>query len=417
MKLLVNICAQDGIISHNSGVGTMVKRYIDTFIKIFKDNDIEYTINLFTPEYNQNGFGYSETTKEYNENLENVYIYEVSNGTNGQKFFGSRENWEIVSKNISDIINSFSMNEYDYVITIANDTPFAKVLPLTLELDNHIKVWVPHSTARIHQIEALDDKNVQERIMWEENIIKYINMNKKSYVGTVGKYIKEHLINEYSLKQDKAISFHNGEVLFKENVYEENDEIKSIYDTIDKNGDIILTFGRPEKYKNLDASMKIAKELNMRSVVITQEYYPGMSYVDYLKELAKETGTELYLNNSFYLPHYILKNYKNNIILIVPSKKEIAGLIINEVRRYNKDNILLVVNDIDGLNEQVNDMVDGLLIDTDNVLESTRKIKKYLNRESIRKLNYNSQKRLKKDYDFYMNCKNFLKRLIGVFDE
>ena len=38
MRLLINICAQDGVVSHNSGVGTMVSRYVDSFIKIFKDN-------------------------------------------------------------------------------------------------------------------------------------------------------------------------------------------------------------------------------------------------------------------------------------------------------------------------------------------------------------------------------------------
>ena len=417
MKLLINICAQDGIISHNCGVGTMVKRYIDTFIKIFTDNKIEYKINLFTPEYNPGGFGYSETTKNYNENLNNVAINIVSNGTNGKKFFGNKENWEIVSNNIADIINSFSTKEYDYIITIANDTPVAGVLPLIKNSENHIKVWIPHSTAKIHQTEELNSLDARARILWEEKAIKYINTNKNSYLGAVGKYIKEHLISEYLLKPNKVISIHNGEMLFKENVYEENENIKNIYDKFNKSADIILSFGRPEKYKNLDASMRLAKELDMKSVIITQEYYLGMPYVNYLKELAQETGTELYLNTPFHLPQYILKNFENKIVLIVPSKKEIAGLVINEIRRYNKDNILLVANNIDGLNEQIEDEVDGILINIDNIEESAIKVRKHLNKKSIKKLNYNSQLRLKKDYDFEKNCKIFLKKIIGGINE
>ena len=68
MKLLINLCAQDGIVSHNSGVGTMVKRYIYVFTKLLKGKNIDYKINLFTPEYNEGGFGYSSSTKEYNKN-------------------------------------------------------------------------------------------------------------------------------------------------------------------------------------------------------------------------------------------------------------------------------------------------------------------------------------------------------------
>lgn len=116
MKLLINLCAQDGIVSHNSGVGTMVKRYIYVFTKLLEEKNIDYKINLFTPEYNVDGFGYSKETKEHNINLKNVEIYELSNGTNGKKFFGSKDNWEILSKNVANVINNINFKEYDYVL-------------------------------------------------------------------------------------------------------------------------------------------------------------------------------------------------------------------------------------------------------------------------------------------------------------
>ena len=51
MKLLINICAHDGIVSHYTGVGTIVKRYIEAFSNVLAKTKIEYTMNLFTPEY------------------------------------------------------------------------------------------------------------------------------------------------------------------------------------------------------------------------------------------------------------------------------------------------------------------------------------------------------------------------------
>ena len=74
MKLLINLCAHDGIVSHYTGVGTMVKRYIKTISKILKERNIEYELNLFTPEYVENSFGYSQQTKILHNTLK---IYQL----------------------------------------------------------------------------------------------------------------------------------------------------------------------------------------------------------------------------------------------------------------------------------------------------------------------------------------------------
>lgn len=36
MKLLINFCAHDGIISHYAGVGTIVRRYIESINYLLK---------------------------------------------------------------------------------------------------------------------------------------------------------------------------------------------------------------------------------------------------------------------------------------------------------------------------------------------------------------------------------------------
>ena len=52
MKLLVNLCAHDGIISHYAGVGTIVRMYVEVIRKILSEKNINYHLNLFTLEFN-----------------------------------------------------------------------------------------------------------------------------------------------------------------------------------------------------------------------------------------------------------------------------------------------------------------------------------------------------------------------------
>ena len=414
MKLLVNMCAQDGIVSHNSGVGTMAKRYIYALMSLFEKNGVDYHINLFTPEYDRNAYGYSLTTEEENKALDNVTIYELPNGSNRELFFGFLENWQAISKNITEVINSIDFSEYDYVLTLAHDTPFAGVIENAKEGERHYKIWIPHSTAKIHNTEERiqNDPKVIERIKWELEGVEYINNHDNCFLAVIGDYIKEHMINEYNLRPEKALSIYNGEVLSKKTKYEENKECETLYKNMNKKGDIMLSFGRPEEYKNLDATMKLGKKMHMRNIVAVQQYYDDMPYVNYLKELAKDTNTELYIDKPFNFPQYILNRYPNRIILVVPSKREIAGLIINEIRKFNKDNILLVSNNIDGLKEQIEDGVDGILVDLDNIDASSEKIKN--NIDNIAIMNKNAQKTLHERYDFEKNLEIFLIELLNI---
>lgn len=96
------------------------------------------------------------------------------------------------------------------------------------------------------------------------------------------------------------------------------------------------------------------------------------------------------------------------MILLIPSKKEIFGLIVNQVRKLNKDNILIVANDIGGLHEQIEDGNDGVLVNLENLEESARKISKYFNIENIREFNQKSQIKLKNTYNFEKICDIFL---------
>lgn len=94
--------------------------------------------------------------------------------------------------------------------------------------------------------------------------------------------------------------------------------------------------------------------------------------------------------------------------MLIPSKKEIFGLIINQVRKLNKNNILIVANDIGGLHEQISDCEDGILVNLNNIDESANKIRKFFNNEYLIKFNENSQQKLEDSYNFEKICFQFL---------
>ena len=414
MKLLINLCAHDGIISHYAGVGTIVRRYIEVIRKILSEKNINYHLNLFTLEFNERSMGYNKELWDYHASLDNVSLYILSNGTNGETSFGNIENWLLASKNAASEINKFSFNDYDYILNLCNDTPFAYLVTLIRNEKNSITAWIPHSTGKIYDEDmSLSDKKltINERVKMEQDVIDYINNQDNTYAISTGLYIRNHLINSYGLINN--IDLINGELLFRNNIYTENNRIYEIFKEINNYDSIILSLGRAERYKNLDKTMLLGSKLGIKPIVITQQYFEEQPIVKEYKELAEKTNSLLYIDEPFFLPQYIIKNYNKPMILLIPSEREIFGLIINEMRRFNKDNVLIVANDRGGLHEQINDGIDGILVNLDDIDSSVNKIRKYFDNESVRKVNLESQKNLKNNYDLEKNFVIFFKKVLG----
>ena len=275
-----------------------------------------------------------------------------------------------------------------------------------------------HSIVKIHQVDSAivdSDKYYYKRLEWENDAITYINNNDNCYMGVIGEFIANHLIKEYHLDYRKAIKIYNGEILDnKTRTF--SDISKELFKQLKDFDSIILSFGRAEAYKNLTAAFKLGKELNIHSVVIGQLYYDNQPIGEDYKKEAEEYNGSLFLNPPLDFAHYILQNYDKNMICLVPSKKEIQGLIINEVRSLNKDNILIVANKINGLKAQIIDGFDGVLVDLDDIKSSALKIKKYFNTKMMSILNNNSQQTIKTKFDLVNNIRTFLNTIINMED-
>ncbi len=204
----------------------------------------------------------------------------------------------------------------------------------------------------------------------------------------------------------------------RETVYEETEEMALLFNEIKDYDSMLFSFARAEEYKNLEATMHLGKKLGIKPVVIAQSYFPGQPIIKQYETTARNTGTKLFVDVPFHFPQYILKHYDKPLVMLIPSKEEIVGLIVNETRKLNKANVLVVANDIGGLHEQIADGRDGVLVDLEDISGAADKISKYLDKDKIRDMNTLSQARLKEMYDFEKICTVFLRTLLGgKYDE
>jgi glycosyltransferase involved in cell wall biosynthesis len=415
-NILINLCAHDGIISHYTGVGSIVKDYIHALTQIISTAELNITLNLFTPEYLPESFGYSSKTEEENMRLSSQLsgaIFQISNGSSGARNYGFVEDWQVLVRNTAQVINSLDIEKYDTVLNLYNDTPFAQLAKHLSVNDKIRNFWIPHSTIKIHGVDSAVDNDssyFDMRLAWEQETIDFINHTQYNFVITIGQYIREHLIKEFHLNHVKAIDLFNGRILQSTNVSTSLDE--EVLRLVG-NRKILLTFGRAEPYKNLEYSIKLGNLIDdpqLLNIVIAQGYggYMGI-YNDYKK--LNNGNTLLYLDPPFDFVKKLLA-LPNDIAVIVPSIAETMGLIINEIRVLDKDNIAIVANNTNGLAEQIENNIDGFLIEcTDANLEKNAKFLKDLllgDSVHIKQVKKAGIVRVEKDYDLLKNVQHFL---------
>ncbi len=433
-KINLNICAHDGITSLYTGVGRIA---YDSVRVLCRKNilGIPYRVNVITGKYNNNCLGFQENIRE--DTRESVRrtggdLYECFNYSNGDVSYGNIKNWQAVSVSAATILKSISeLYPQSVNINICLDTPFAQVPNIMLQMgknmSKHRTIWIPHSTVKIHKV----DSAIQEerdyyniRAGWEQEVIDLASKNKYVYIGYVGEFMKKHLIKEYSANISKLLDFTNGLDLKNPRFtrrYQEKEviDILNIY-RIPLDKPLIVSFGRLEDYKGFEYTIKVGGMLEkkgVQTVLIAQPYHQADPIISEYKNLFRKYNPHgIFISEyPFDLPHKILQ-WKNTKILLVPSVAEPFGLVPEEGRLYRRKQLAIVTSKTDGFLEQIDDGVDGFMLNFDDLKLAADRLIKILDLppSEIEMINQKGYLRAISKYDLEKNISSSIKNFISI---
>jgi len=118
--------------------------------------------------------------------------------------WGGSLQWRSASLSLASFLST--LEGYELIIFLGNDTIFALVGNYLKENKNIAIIWIPHSLGNIFD----DEFSNEERLSIEKDSINLINKTNNHYVGYIGDYLKEILLNEYYCQNEKLLPFKNG---------------------------------------------------------------------------------------------------------------------------------------------------------------------------------------------------------------
>jgi glycosyltransferase involved in cell wall biosynthesis len=427
--------AHDGFSSQYTGVGTIARDFMFCSIELRQTLlrslfTCEITYIYATIKYRQGCFGYSETLRNatiqfVNEHKGLRYV-ELLNNSGGAYSYGTLGNWQAASVSAATLL-SFLSQEFDYVVAICSDTPFAQVAKRLFghfDLSNVVIVWVPQSTALAHHSAYMsppDPARFEERLQWEAAAVEFTNVHPQAFLGSIGPFMGRHLVEEYSAVNEKIVGVSNALYLrrLSRNIKSQAEIAQTLSKyaiPIDK--PLLFSFGRCEHYKGLDLVVDNASELVDRHgffvLILCSPRSKNMPYSEHLQLSAAALGNNVRLifELDFELPHEIMQ-WHNTRILALLSREEPFGIIPIEARSYGNPYMSLVVSEVGGLQDQVQDGVDGFLTKLDSL--SIRSVfRRAVNISSTKRrlMASTGQRLVRSNYDFVSVYAEFLRRLI-----
>lgn len=435
-KVAIVYMAHDGFTSLYTGVGSVARDFFLSFphvSKNLKNGFKNYSFDLYatTIKYEKSCFGFSEKLK--NETLsfvkknKNIHLIELLNGSNADESYATIQYWKFASISGATFIYTLLL-KYNQVIVIAVDTPFAQVANYFFKqysFKNVKIIWLPQSTALIHRRKTQSlTKEEEERYQWEKETVILAAKNRQVFIGCVGSFMKKHLIRDYSAKPSRMINLNNG--LDLKRLEDNKVSQKTVENLLEKlnvptDRPILFSFGRSEKYKGLDLVVANSLELIDKYkyyVLIFCSPYPDKDGVATLRKLRfleakRKRDIKVYLTHDFSLPHYIMQWQQTNILAIL-SRAEPSGLIPIESRYYNNPSLTLLVSDVGGLPDQVENNRDGFItkLDSNSIKKSLNNIN-MLSRQDKRKISANGYDKIIKTYDQASINTRFINNLLN----
>lgn len=383
INIHIFVVSLDGINSHITGVGTVVKDFISSLSEI-NDKLLQYNICIskltaITSFLSKDSVDFSKETLTNASNTCEVFsggIYEIKSFASGNfkseiwsgtKESGTISQWEILSKNAATLINENIKEDFSFIFL--HDTVFSQV-PKFLSYPIHAKlIWIPHSLGLVFNDRWTEIKTVFER----DGILSLIQNN--GTIGSTSVVFYEKLLSNFSEENIDIFKISNyfpGSAIkkIKNNFYNINDLDKWFGNKIG-----IFCWGRCTPQKGwhifLPALKKfmeseIGLSIHVRLIMAMETAPPKyrQEILDLISNLPAERVLCRY-NFDLILPLQTIYNGLPSIIAI-PSLFEGMSLVALEAMELSEGNTKIIYNNIQSLSEILIDNHNAYSVDGKN---------------------------------------------------
>ncbi len=258
-KIAFVVVSHDGLVSLCTGVGVVVHSFIEAFIDISRESKFlrKNKVDLFclAPFLRENSPDFRKDIKGITKNVcfthggALIDIPTFSEGESQGSIWGGSTQWLSASLSASVFLRMFA-ERYEKVVVIAHDTIFSSIRKFIPSCDNLQIIWIPHSLSSIFK----DEFSNRERIKLENEAIAHLLMSKNDVIGYIGDSLKNTLINNYGVGNDRLVPFING-VYRKSGLFNVSSREAKIFlqkKKISLNKKIIFSWGRCTYQKGYD---------------------------------------------------------------------------------------------------------------------------------------------------------------------
>ena len=164
-----------------------------------------------------------------------------------------------------------------------------------------------------------------------------------------------------------------------DNIFFSYKKIKKKYSRIN-----FLFAGKLNKKKGLDILLKAFKEISLNQKIKNKYILNIVGNGDYYREIKKyvrENGLYFIKILNFKTQNQIKNIYKNSDVLILPSRFEPWGLVINEA--MNAGNAIICSDKVGSANDLVKNNVNGFIFENKNISKLASAVMKYIEKPSL----------------------------------
>ncbi len=427
-QLAIYLFSYDGIATWCCGVGSITKQFIHSMpvvAEYLQEHGFETVFYAGTPFYHPECSWYSpeilHETEEICRSLSGDVLYQL-NGTEGDDMYVDIEQWKATSIGAANlVINYFQKHELNIVFTA--DPPYCGVGSFLFRQLSHFKgnkpivVWIPHSTALIHE------KNTNEtRYNWEKQAVFDAKTHKECFVAYCNDFIKNHLINEYQASLESLVPLINGLPLVENKTrYNPQDILKKYGLPSDR--DIVFAGGRAAKYKGFEYLVKAfaesQKDHTAELVLMVTSFATSQtegSYQEIIKLFEELQVRGKVINNYISLEELKAIFRSPNVkAVVIPSLAEPFGMIPLDVRDACDENgPVLVCSQVDGLKESTVHGEDGFLVDVENTSQFAQTLTRAVNMsfEERKKFLMKGKETLQRKYNYPKNIADCILKIV-----